>query len=478
VLSTIERWVGEDAFKIGIREYLTTNAFKSVHSGALFASLDRASGKDVTRMAATYLERPGVPEVTAHLECDPGSRWHIELGQEPWRPLGSKVAVEPEHTWTIPVCVLAQGEKKPICAELAYGAPSLVAGRKCPAWIHPNPEGSYYRFAMSEAEVMKLAAAHAQLDVPGRISLISNVWAGVRAGKLKPGVMLKVLAAFDDEPSRQVIELMVGILAGLSGALVEDEARPAFRKVVVARLAKRKKDLGWLPRKEEAGAAASGAASGDENILRRSVLWAMGDLAEDEATLREADEHATRWLADPASVDSDTAAVALDLASRHAGPERLEKLLATARTAKTREDRIMALKATVGFDDPALLRRALDTALEEEIKPQEIRYFTNTAFGRRTSRAPTEAWVRARWTDLRKKLPGGMSAGLVGAAGVACTTAEVEERTAFYTPRAADIEGAARPLSEALEGASLCAELRAHGAALLTRELLNGEKKK
>jgi alanyl aminopeptidase len=485
VLSTIEGWIGEDAFQRGIREYLSTNAFKSVRADALFSSLDRASGKDVTQMAATYLERPGVPEVTAHLECDRGSRWHIELGQEPWRPLGSKVPVEPSPTWTIPVCVLAQGEKKPLCAELAYGAPSLVAGRKCPAWIHPNPEASYYRFALSEAEVMKLAAAHAQLDVPGRISMLSNVWAGVRAGKLKPGVMLKVLPLFDDEPSRQVVEAVVGILSGMSIVLVEDEARPAFRKFVVARLAKRKKELGWLPKKEETASAVDGGAggaggggTGDESILRRSVLWAMGEIAEDEATLREADEHATRWLADPASVDSDTAAVALDLATRHAGAERLEKLLAVARGAKNREDRILALKATVGFDDPALLRRALDVALEDEIRPHEIRYFTGAAFGRRTSRAATEAWVRARWTDLRKKLPGSMSAGLIGAAGVACTKAEVEERTAFYTPRAAEIEGAARPLAEALEGASLCAELRAHGATLLTRDLLNGEKKR
>jgi len=38
-----------------------------------------------------------------------------------------------------------------------------------------------------------------------------------------------------------------------------------------------------------------------------------------------------------------------------------------------------------------------------------------------------------------------------------------------------DIEGAARRLAEALESASLCAELRAYGAAPLTRDLLNAK---
>ena len=129
--------------------------------------------------------------------------------------------------------------------------------------------------------------------------------------------------------------------------------------------------------------------------------------------------------------------------------------------------------ALVGFDDEKLLRRALDATLEDEIRPHEMRYVLGAAFARRTSRYVTEAWVRARWTDLRKKLPGALGSGLVNAAGVACTKVEQEERTAFYTPRAAEVEGATRALAESLESASLCAELRTAGAPSLTRELLN-----
>jgi alanyl aminopeptidase len=472
VLRTIENWIGEEAFQRGVRDYLTSNAFKSVHADRLFSALDRASGKDVTQMAATYLDRAGVPEITAQIQCDHGSRWHIELGQEAWRPLGSKVPEDQERAWTIPVCVLAQGEPKPQCADLAYGAPSIVAGRKCPTWVHPNVANSYYRFALSEAETTKLGQARKGLDVAGRISVLSNAWAAVRAGKLKPPVMLKLLPLFDDDPARQVVEQIVAILNSMSLTLVEDAARPAFRKLVTARLAKRKKDLGWAPKKEEAG------GSGDEAILRRTVMWAMGELAEDDATLREADEQAVKWLADASSVDSDTAAVALDLASRRAGPERLAQLLATAKSAKNREDRILALKAMGGFDDEKMLRRALDATLEDEIRPHEMRYVLGAAFARRTSRYVTEAWVRTHWADLRKKLPGSLGAGLIGAAGVACTKTEQAERAAFYTPRAAEIEGATRALAESLESASLCAELRAAGASSLTRELLNGERPK
>jgi hypothetical protein len=212
--------------------------------------------------------------------------------------------------------------------------------------------------------------------------------------------------------------------------------------------------------------------------LRRVVLGAMGDLAEDDATLRESEEHAAHWLADPASVDEDTAAVAVDLASRHAGNERFAALLAIARNGKTKEDRVVAMRALGGFEDTALLRRALDAILDEQTRAQDVRYTLLAAMSRRTSRPIVEAWVRARWDDLRKKLPGSLSSGLVGAAGIACTKNELAERTACYTPRTESMEGGTRLLAQSLEAASLCVELRASGAASLTRDLMNGDKKK
>ena len=105
-----------------------------------------------------------------------------------------------------------------------------------------------------------------------------------------------------------------------------------------------------------------------------------------------------------------------------------------------------------------------------------MHYLLGAAYGRRATKHVTEAWVRLRWEDLRKKLPGSLGAGLVTGAGVACTKTELEEATAFYTPRAAQIEGAQRLLDQSLELAALCVALRAQGAPQLTRELLNGDK--
>src|SRR5262249_52700836 len=159
--------------------------------------------------------------------------------------------------------------------------------------------------------------------------------------------------------TRQVIDQVVWILGGMSDTLVDDEGRPAFRKFVTARLAKRKNALGWAPKSNAPNARTAATAATDDALVRPTLLLAMGNLAEDETTLKEAEEQATRWLADPTGADADTAGVALDLASRRAGEQRLTALRAAAKSAKTREDRILALRAMMGFDDPTNLAHAL-----------------------------------------------------------------------------------------------------------------------
>jgi aminopeptidase N len=147
------------------------------------------------------------------------------------------------------------------------------------------------------------------------------------------------------------------------------------------------------------------------------------------------------------------------------------ELRAAAKRAKTRDDRLAALRALAGFDDARVLDEALDVLLTDDVQANEIRYVIGPALARRGSRDAAEAWVRRRWDAPRKKLPGSLGGTLVQGARVACSAAEVEARAAFYEPRAKEIDGAARRLAQALEGARLCASLRERAAPSFARAL-------
>jgi len=198
------------------------------------------------------------------------------------------------------------------------------------------------------------------------------------------------------------------------------------------------------------------------------VLWAMGELAGDPATLDEAEAYAVRWLGDASSVPNDIAAIAVPLASIHQGAARLLELRTAAKSAKLPQNRSLALRAMGMFDDPAVLRAALDLTLTDEVKLSELNYVIGPAEASRERRASLYSWAKDRWPALRARFPGSLSRGFVGIASSACTPAERDDTRAFFASSMQGVEGMRRPLDEAFEGADLCVALREHGATDVT----------
>lgn len=451
ILQTLEHWVGEAKFKAGVRDYLNANANTSVGTAKLFEALDKASGKDVTGMASPFLDQPGVPEVMAVVQCEPAGRWHVELGSRPWRPLGSSQKNDDPRFWNIPVCVTVDGAKTEQCVDMMGGVPSLVAGRgSCPAWAHPNAGLSYYRWSVPPKSYVAMANAKT-LDATARLSLLSNAWSSVRSGDLDARYLLDILPAFDNETTRQPAAEAIGILREMSDTIVEDDARPAFKKFALARLTKRKKV--------------------EDPLLRRSVQYAMAEVAEDEATLKDADEQARKWLADSSSIDPDTAAIVVDLGSRRAGDERIDGLLAFIKKTTNPQDRQVALHALGGFDAPAQIEHALDRTLKLESDSDDLRVVLGSAMMRRTSRGPAEAWLMKHWDEVNAKLPGHLILSTVRALGFGCTSKEADDISTFYAPKAQSIAGGERSVNEALEEAKLCVALRRKAAASISNAL-------
>jgi cytosol alanyl aminopeptidase len=462
VLRMIETWLGPDVFQRGIQRYIHENAWKNASADDLFKALDFVSTQKVDDLASGFLDHAGVPQVLTSYKCS-GATGKIELRQSEWHPLGGvdTSGARDKRVWMLPVCVAVDGQKTDRCFTL--GSEPIVRDpgvHSCPSWVYPNAnQAGYYRFLVERDKLFALARAGRALDPTERLGLVSNAWAGVRQGAISPGVLLDFLPLFDGETNRFVVEEIIDVLRGIDRALVDDSARTAYQKYAVARLAARKRALGWWP--------PSGREEADDDLAleRRSVLWALGELANDEATLVEADKYATAWLRDRANVSADTAAVAVPLASIGAGEARLIELREAAKNAPTPEDRVVAIRAMGLFDDPVVLRKAFDLALGDEVKLSEWHYLFGAAAGHRAARPVLYAWEKENWEKLRVKAPNSLGRGMVDIAGATCTTDEREDARAFFTSATRGMEGVKRPLDEALESAELCIALRQHGAA-------------
>jgi hypothetical protein len=306
-----------------------------------------------------------------------------------------------------------------------------------------------------------------------RMGLVAGAWAEVRQGRIEASLLLDLLPRFDGDPDRHVVEQVISVLGSLSDSLVEDASREAFRRYAGARLAATARSLGWeaaAPGKGESAARPS--ASEDRTLERRAVLMAMGELVEDKATLSEAEKYAAKWLKDPPSVSGEVAAIALPLASKRAGEARLQELRAAAKATTSPEERMNVIRAMGSFDDPAVVRQALDLALGDELRLSELVYLFRAVVHNRAARPVLLAWEKENWDRLLKRIPGAFGRSvLVDVAGATCTKAERERAEAFFVPATKGLEGVGRALDEKLEQAGLCVALRERFAADVSKHL-------
>lgn len=466
ILSMLEHWLGAATFQAGVREYIRTYAWKNASYKSLFASLGHASNRDVQSVAETFLNQSGVPTVRVSTTCEKGRLTAFDFSQTPSQPLGSHAN---EHrTWNIPVCVRVSGEAAPRCFSLdsqklhAAVAPTVA----CPTSVFPNAQGAnYYRFELNESEALALAKAASTLSIEERISFLSNTWAQVRRGTLSVGVMMRILPAFDLDNNRHILSEKIGILRDIDESLIDAPARPAFRSYAAARL---------LPAWRELRTASN--LNTDRQLLRRSLIGALVDIAGDKSAIRDVNTYADAWLRGTPKTDADTTQAAVELASRHAGRERLQALRAVAKQATIPQDRVTALRAMAGFSNPAILREALEDTLTPDVKVQDARYVFGAAMANRAARPVVSQWVRERFEPLRKKFKDAGARRLIDVASAACTQKERDEAEAFFAPFVGEIEGTKRPFAEALEQADQCIALRQYGMASATDYLKKGLK--
>jgi len=350
VLTMIERWLGEEAFRDGVRRYIKKHEWGNVTANDLYGALDEVGGgRNVAEVMASFTEQGGVPSVRAELVCKLGAVPSIRLRQSEYRTIDR--ARTSDKVWRIPVCLAfdAGARMGSACTKLvaAEGSIELPPGSRCPSFVYANQdEGGYYRIVLDGADLDKLSGtALTRLTERERFGVVANAWAMVWSGDLGLTTYLQLLSRFKKETSSLVWSHIVDSLREVDRVAISEAARPGFAKLVrgiVGPLARR---AGWTTKKGEPE---------DDIQLRASTLFALGRLGEDDATIAQAKRITEAWLANPAGTDADVARVAVEIAAREGDSNLFERLVATFKQAKTPDVRGVCVPGLVSFDDPVL----------------------------------------------------------------------------------------------------------------------------
>jgi aminopeptidase N len=468
IIGMVRHFVGDEAFRNGIKSYL--GRYAGGHAGAddLFRALGDAAQRDVAGVAGSFVDQPGVPLVTVGVSCQ-GARGRIELAQRRYRsaPRAPEAAL-----WKVPVCIrygaelpaaaasgaLAESESRCVLMDQRESA---IDVDECPAWVLPNDDyRGYYRYALAADKLSALWRATSKMDARAKVGFLSNAWALVQAGELPTASFMAMLAELRGEREREVVLAMIDAIDRVAGALVSADARGAFEKWAAGLLLPTAKNLGW---------AGKASDSEDTKLLRQAVLEALAVHTSDPWLYGEASQRAAAYLRDPDSADADTITIALRAAA-HSGKLSFEALRSAAVTTNP-ERRIRALRALGSFADPKLVLKSLDLALEGVVKPSDVIYMVRAAAQWQSSRDALFSWLEAHLAELAAKSDGMSATLLLHPLARVCDAEQKARLEKVFTALVKKIGGSERRVAESLQAADACVDLRRRQSEAASKEL-------
>merc|ERR1712051_150749 len=103
VIRMLHNYIGNDAFKQGMKHYLTKHSYKNTQTEDLWASLKTASGKPVGKVMTTWTSQMGFPLIHVESRVEAGKKI-LTLTQEKFNADGS--CSDDGYMWCVPVKIL------------------------------------------------------------------------------------------------------------------------------------------------------------------------------------------------------------------------------------------------------------------------------------------------------------------------------------------------------------------------------------
>src|SRR5262245_56866914 len=348
VIRMLEGYVGEDAWRTGVRRYIEKYTHKNTASDDLWREIEAAAGQPITAIAHDFTLQPGVPLVVVDgVTCEGGTS-HVSLSQREYtRDRPDKQSL----SWRVPV--IAQSVSgQPVRTVLESSATVTVPG--CDPVVVNAGQTGYYRTLYAHDQFARLAGRFAALRPIDQLGLLSDSWALGRAGVAPVADVLDLARATPAGADPQVWGQVAQTLGQLDGYLREDPARrDVFRRFAMDRLGPVFAKVGWAQREDEPAPV---------TILRNVLIGTLGAMG-DPAVVAEARRRFAVRATDPAAMPAPLKKTLLRVVARHADAATWDALRADARAERTplvKEELFFLLAST---EDDALARRALDLAL-------------------------------------------------------------------------------------------------------------------
>jgi aminopeptidase N len=356
LIRMLENYLGEQAFRDGIRKYMAAHAYGNTTTADLWRALESAAGKPVTGVAASFTEQDGVPLIVAETTCS-GDTQRMALRQDRFviAPASSERTIWVPRSWSIPIAVGPLNATRPAEVLLLQGSAEIAAG-SCGEAVKVNlGDIGYYRVEYGPNSRAALAKSLPQMTPEDRLNLVTDSWALVQAGRAEPPSYLALIEQLRSDDHRAVWDQAIGSLIRLERLARDRSERPALQSYGRARLRPVFDRLGW-----------DGNSDDDNALLRSSLISALGEFGDGDI-LAEARRRFAGFLQNPQSLPSALRDSVTHLVGIGADRASYDTLLALARKTTATNERLRYYYAAASARDPELARATLALTLTDEL---------------------------------------------------------------------------------------------------------------
>jgi puromycin-sensitive aminopeptidase len=396
VLRMLERYLGSERFRQGVRQYLEAHRFGNTETADLWDAIEEASGEPVRDIMDSWILQGGFPLLNlASADGATPPAGTAVLTQEPFHyaTTGGPSAIG--STWKVPVIARAiDGEETRV---LLGSDPEPIAwdGSDPTAAVVVNAGGSgFYRVRYAPEHHRRLASRLDALDLLERFNLLGDSWAVVVAQRSGPEDFLLLAEALGDEDDPDIWAQVSGALSLLHRA-VDDDARPLLASYTRALLGPVLTRLGWEARPGEGPRTPT---------LRAQVVAALGTIGGDPDVQAEAHRLHDAAQSGTVALDPDLASAILSAVGASGGPEDYESFLEHYRRPATPQEEMRYLYALTGFADPQLAARTFELACTE-VRSQDSPFVIQLLLNNRDNGPAVWARVVGHWDELVARIP-------------------------------------------------------------------------
>ena len=355
VIRMLESYLGEDAFRAGVRRYMHDHAYGNTTTDDLWTAMDRDSQRHISQIAHDFTLQAGVPLVSELSRRCLGGKTALGVAQ------GRFAIGEPSATaqlWHVPVLVAPVGGA---AAAIVVSGPEQQAAEVagCGAVVINAGQTGYFRSRYSAQGLATITAAYDALSADDQLGVLNDRNALANAGVEPMAAFLELTKGFSADADPVVASTLAGQLQGLDMFYDGLPAQAAFRAYARGVLNPLFARVGWEKRPNEGDNVA---------LLRSALIGALSEL-DDSSVQAEARKRFDRYVIDASSLDAGTRRTALGVVAAHADAATWDQLHRMAKSAATELEREELYDLLAAAHNAVLVQQALQLAISGEPPP-------------------------------------------------------------------------------------------------------------